>query len=304
MNIIVQCDGGLCNRINNLVNGIYLSYLLNRKLYVWWALNNACYCPLGKLFSNDFNQNYKDIWDDEFVYYTPFNTDKEKIKIKNKFRESKFRLTWKYDDYRIMYNRTNDYLNPISNEIIEELKSIQSPTLVFSSSIILTEIIPESHVRKILSDLIPILELNIKINTEIKYNNIDHSVIGIHLRRTDYNLLDDNDIIDSINKYLKSNNEKKFLICSDSYTTEQKFKNLYSDNVILIKDKSYIEKINNDKTDNEFSNLMRTEKSVQNALVDMYLLAHSSFEIFSPISTFAQTIFRLNKSLNFNENTP
>lgn len=297
MNIIVQCGGGLCNRINNLVNGIYLSELLNRKLYVWWDLDNACYCPLEKLFSNDFDQGHKAIYTDEFVYYSPFHTDRQKSKIKNTYRELKYRLTWKYDDYKCMHERPNTRLSDRAHEIISELKFIKSPNLIFSSSVILTEIIPEDVAIKILCSLVPVPELNSKIHSEIETHSIDASVIGIHLRRTDYNLLDDNDIINSINEYLKSNHQQKFLICSDSYAAEQKFKNLYPDNVILIKDKSYIEKINNEGTDQEFSNLMRTESSVQNALIDMYLLAHSAFEIFSPISTFAQTVFRLNKIL-------
>lgn len=296
MNIIAQCGGGLCNRINNLINGIYLSELLNRKLYVWWGLDNACYCPLEKLFSNDLNQDHKSIYTDEFVYYSPFHTDRKKSKMKNTHGELKFRLTPKYDDYQRMHDRPDDRLSDRAPQIIEELKSIQSPNLIFSSSVILTEIIPEDIVRKILCSLMPVPELRDNILLAIQTYNINSSVIGIHLRRTDYNLLNDNDIMNSINNYLKSNAQKKFLICSDSYASEQKFKNLYPDNVILIKDKSYIEKINNQKTDNEFSNLMRTERSVQNALIDIYLLANTSFEIFSPISTFAQTVFRLNKT--------
>lgn len=297
MNIIVQCDGGLANRINNLINGIYLSQLLNRKLYVWWALNNACYCPLEKLYSNYFNQNYKDVWDDEFVYYTPFNTDKEKNKIKNKYGECKFRLAWGDKDYIFMHNRTNDDVNTIAHTIIVELKSIQSPTLVFSSSLILTEIIPESIVRKILCELTPIPELKDKIDNELKNNDINPSVIGIHLRRTDYNLITDNQLVYLINKYLKSTNGTRFLLCSDSPDAEQKFKNLYPDNVMLINNKAYLEKIDPNKTDLKFSNLMRTEKSVQDGLIDMYLLAHTSFEVFSPISTFAQAAYRLHKNL-------
>lgn len=295
MNIIVQCDGGLCNRINNLINGIYLSELLNRKLYVWWALNHACNCPLDKLFSNDFNQNYKEIYNDDFVYYSHFNTDKEKNKIKNKYGELKHRLTWRYDEYSKMHNRADDTLNARCAEIITELKSIQSPVLIFSSSLILTEIIPESVVRKIVSELLPVSELKKRMDAEIKNNYIDLSVIGIHLRRTDYHLMEDNYIINSINSYLKLNKQQRFLICSDSSAAEQAFKKLYPDNVIVIGNKSYIEKIDNKKTDKEFSNLMRTEKSVQDALIDMYLLAHSSFEVFSPVSTFAQTVFKLNK---------
>lgn len=304
MNIIVQCDGGLSNRINNLINGIYLSRLLERKLYVWWALNNACLCPLEKLFSNDFNPNYGDIGYDDFVYYTPFNTDKEKRNIKNKYGEFKFRLVWKQDNYPVMHKRTDHDLNVICPDILSELRSIQSPTLAFSSSLILTEIMSEILIRETLFDLMPISELRDKIDAEIKDNSINSSVIGIHLRKTDYNLLHDNDVIASINKYLKANGKQKFLICSDSYTAEQKFKNLYPDNVILIKDKSYVEKINNKRTDREFSNLIRTERSVQNALVDMYLLAHTSFEIFSPISTFAQTAFRLSKIVHQSKTPP
>ena len=298
MNIIVKCGGGLCNRINNLINGIYLSHFLNRKLYVWWELDNACQCPVEKLFSNYFDQNYTPILNEEFVYYSPFNTDTTKHEIKNNYGESKFRITFNYDDYRKMYNRTNNEVHIISPQIISELKSIQSPTIIFSSSVIFTEIIPEIDVINILKDLRPILELQQQIDDQVRSHNINSSVIGVHLRKTDYNLLSDDYVMDTMNTFLKKDAKKMFLICSDSHSTEQKFKNLYPENVIIIQGKSYIEKVKKSKSYSEFSNLRRTEKSVQDALVDMYLLAHTSFYIYSPISTFAQTIFRLNKTLN------
>lgn len=296
MHLIAQCDGGLCNRINNLVNGIYLSVLLQRKLYVWWDLNHACHCPLEKLFSNDFNQNHKEVYNEEFVYYSPFHSDKDQSKIKNKYGEFKRRMLWKYDNYQAMHTRTNDDLNANSCPIISELKAIKSPTLIFSSSIILTEIIPESLIINILSDLLPIRELKDRIDTEIKNYNIDRSVTGIHLRRTDYNLLDDTYIKKSIDNYLRCDTKKIFLLCSDSQITEQKFKNMYPDNVMIIKEKSFLERISSTRTDRDFSNLMRTERSVQSALVDLYLLAYTSFTIFSPVSTFAQTAYRLSKT--------
>lgn len=293
MNIIAHCAGGLCNRINNIINGIYLSQLLNRELYINWGLDNACYCPLEKLFSNDFNRHIKIGTD--FVSYSPWNTDKQQAKIKNQHGEFQYRLTFKYDDYQCMHERPNDRVSDKGVQIIEELRSIKSPNLIFSSSVILTEIIPESSVIKILGELIPIPELADQIYAAIAKDNIDHSVIGIHLRKTDYNLLDDMHVINSINRHLESDKKKRFLICSDSISTEEKFKNLYPDNALLVSDKSFLEKIDPGKTDQLFSNLMRTERSVQSALVDMYLLGHTSFEIFSPISTFAQTAFRLNK---------
>lgn len=295
MNLIVQCGGGLCNRINNLINGIYLSEFLNRKLYVWWDLNNACQCPLDKLFSNEFNKNHQEAYTEEFVYYSPFHTENDRKLLKNKYGERKYRPLWKYDDYTNSYNRSENELNKNSSIILSELKAIKSPTLIFSSSLILTEIIPESFVIKILGELSPVKELSDRIDSILKSNNINHSVIGVHLRKTDYNLLDDNEVKNSINKYLEFSDKNRFLICSDSEETEIEFKKTYPNNVIVIGGKSLIEKINDKITDREFSNLIRTEESVKSALVDMYLLGHTSFSIFSPISTFAQTIFRLSK---------
>ena len=297
MNIIVQCGGGLCNRINNLVNGIYLSGLLGRKLYVWWDLNQACHCPLEKLFSNDFDQNHKEAYSDDFVYYSPFHTDEIQNKVQNKYGEVARRPLWKHDAYPNMHTRQADSVSYLSGQIIAELNAIKSPALIFSSSLILTEVIPESAIGKILSDLQPVPELSVRIDSCIKTSNINNSVIGVHLRKTDYNLLDDRRVIRAIKKYLKADRGKKFLVCSDSMATEEKFKRLYPANILSIGEKSFIEKIDPEKTDQSFYNLMRTEKSVQSALVDMYLLAHTSLEIFSPISTFAQTAFRLSKTI-------
>lgn len=294
MNLIIQCGGGLCNRINNLVNGIYLSELLGRKLYVWWDPNNACNCHLDKLFSNEFNTMHQEAYTEEFVYYSPFHKENDRKLLFNEYGERKYRPLWNYDDYVNSYKRPKDELNCKSDEILSDLKSIKSPTLIFSSSLLLTEIITESFVMKILSELNPISELSNRIDGIVKSENINPSVIGVHLRKTDYNLLSDKEAINSINGYLNMNNKSRFLVCSDSQETELKFKKEYPNNVILISGKSLIERVDNKKTDKIFSNIIRTEESVQSALVDIYVLAHTSFRIFSPISTFAQTILRLN----------
>lgn len=233
MNLIVQCDGGLCNRLNNVINGIYLSKLLGRKLYIWWDLNHACNCAFNKLFSNELNLNYKEVWSDDFVYYSDFK-DEEQLHQLNSYGEKKHRRTPHYDDYERTYNRDNDGIHVKWQQLTDELKAIQSPTLIFSSSVIFAEIIPESEVLRILALLTPIPQLQEKISEQLKINRIDKSVVGIHIRRTDYGLLHDHHIVDFINKKLQLNKEQRFLICSDSQATENEFYKLYPDNIIIL----------------------------------------------------------------------
>lgn len=40
-NIYIFCEGGLGNRINTLINGLFLSTELNRKLILIWPQTNC-----------------------------------------------------------------------------------------------------------------------------------------------------------------------------------------------------------------------------------------------------------------------
>lgn len=67
--------GGLGNRINNIVNVIYLSSLLSRECKIYWPINNACHCPFSVLFSNKFNIDSLDGYEEPLTteeYYEIF----------------------------------------------------------------------------------------------------------------------------------------------------------------------------------------------------------------------------------------
>lgn len=297
MNVIAQCAGGLCNRINNLVNGIYLSELLGRSLRVWWDPDNACHCRMESLFSNEFSHDRSDVRPEDSVHYSPFHSDKKKANEKNSIGEERLRMTPGQKNYQDAHRRPDSMVGPDAEAIVSELRSIKSPTLIFSSSIILADIIPEREVARILSGLEPVPDLRSRIAELVEKHSIDKSVVGVHLRRTDYNLLDDGHVAKRIDAYLRIDGKKRFLVCSDSMEAERKFMAMYPGNVFCVDGKHYLERISKRRSDGHFSNLMRTEDSVRSALVDMHLLARTSFNVFSPISTFAQTIYRMSKTI-------
>ena len=51
--IIVHSDGGLCNKLFSVIDGMYLARKTDRKIMVIWNSSYGCNCPFQNIFDND-----------------------------------------------------------------------------------------------------------------------------------------------------------------------------------------------------------------------------------------------------------
>lgn len=265
MNLIIFCDGGLGNRLGALIGGLLIADELNRTPIICWPENTWC----GASFSDLFETNTP------IIKYN-INELFEKYKLNNfLIHENQSKINIKH------------YYPTVEN--INFFKTLTDGDIVYYNSLI-----PNFYSEDLILNKIKTLNIKqdilIKVNQICDVNNIDKNTLGIHIRKTDFKLfLNENKIEDLI----KSNENKKFFVCSDDKNTEIKFSNYK--NVITIKKNSYAEKLNvdigwNDNIiDNEGRifdfNIKRSKESVIEAFLDMLVLSKTSI-IIESISTF------------------
>lgn len=61
--IVIYCDGGLGNRINSLIGGIYLAKSIKRKFQISWPINRWCGIPFEDIFNSTINADKRTILD-------------------------------------------------------------------------------------------------------------------------------------------------------------------------------------------------------------------------------------------------
>ena len=139
----------------------------------------------------------------------------------------------------------------------------------------------------------PKREIIDKVSGFVDRHNIDSNVIGLHIRKTDF--FEDTDVnfwIDAI----MSNPSKRYFVCSDSKEEENKFR--VFPNVIVLPKTEYVKKrwkdypwIIDNYDDNRYYqgqqfNVLRSSKSVKEALCDLLILSHTDIKDTNKYSTF------------------
>ena len=140
-----------------------------------------------------------------------------------------------------------------------------------------------------LLQLRPKKEIIGNVSNFVSQNNIDSNVIGIHIRKTDYNINESTWI-----NLVSSNPSKRFFICSDCQKTESKFKSF--PNTIILPKTEYVTKRFSDqpwrmkdflhKGKSYNFNVSRSSRSVIEALHDLLILSHTDIQITTEYSTF------------------
>lgn len=249
--ISIFCNGGLSNRLNALVGGLYLADKVKAEVEIYWPLNNWCDCPLESLITN-FKTINKDLGDlfktnDITLYISHISSDTIPTYHPNQMNELDYT-----DHTNIAFNSS-----VIPDFLLETSKAVEIIKLWNISENVLDIVIPF-----------------------IKNNHIDSTVLGVHLRKTDMSMqYDDN----QVEEFISGNMDKRFLVCSDNPETENKLKK--HNNVIVYEKEHYVEKI--DPTQDWSDNLYRSRESIIQAFVDMILLSRTTLTITNPISTFS-----------------
>ena len=142
-----------------------------------------------------------------------------------------------------------------------------------------------------LLQLRPKKEIIGNVSNFVSQNNIDSNVIGIHIRKTDYNINESTWI-----NLVSSNPSKRFFICSDSQKVENKFASF--SNTIIFPKTEYVTKrfVDQPWKMKNFSykeknisykyNSSRSSRSVIEALCDLLILSHTNIQDTSKCSTF------------------
>ena len=156
--LIVTYQAGVSNRICNIINGIYLSEKLNRKLYVHWPINIHCQCPLDEIFENKFNLYDGKCEKDNFVLFIflqPGTNVKSFIlqnrNIVNRHKEIINRQLEIDKQFQRMYSekmavREIDYPD---NKFLEELRNVKANDLFIDIPLVIEKIISEDEIGNI-----------------------------------------------------------------------------------------------------------------------------------------------------------
>ena len=279
--LLITCDNGLTNRIFSIINGLYLSKLFNKKLYIYWDNNHTCNCE----------------------YYDIFEYNK-KINIINK---DEYNNIIKYNDYTWISTRDNNESNlDLKNYILIKesiklcnLNVLKNDKLVILTTYFFTDFIKNNDIYNNFKNLNfrkYILEKFIKIKNEL---NINKDVFGIHIRASDSLYVLNNSgiknlIINDIKELLKKNNNIKFFIASDSNKIKLEFSNLFKNNITYFKSGSF-ERINDLQwgTKFELNNIKRDINSIIDGIIDFLLLNSTKFIYPSGYSTFSLLLIKL-----------
>lgn len=285
--------GGLANRLNNIINGMFLSSSLNRKLKIFWPINNACSCKYSSIFTNDIEVI-------EFEQEDGFGAPEGYYKLAGE-NTTFFRNEWGANfTGNNFINKFQSYNNiGTGREIFKTLRLQDTDILLQGNSIFY--FISIKNINKYFNLLSPTESIAERVLSFTNENNIDRNVIGIHIRRTDSPSLDDSLIIHKINSFIKNNRRQKIFLCSDSSATEKKISMLYPDNIIIHEKNAHAEKRSREKswvsngTGSEKYNVFRSQDSVILALIDFYILSKTSIKVRSS-STFSQLAYYLSIS--------
>lgn len=244
MKVIIFCDGGLGNRMGSMIGGLYLADKLNAEFEIAWPQTDWCYCSYGDLFENEFKNsetNFGDV-----------------------FKNNKIDLLVSH--IQLDEGKDIDYCDP---ENMEQF-NFKHQTIVYNNSLVPSFLTDEKIVELLWRFKINKGILD-SVNDYILKNSISVSTIGLHIRKTDNPLqIDDNFYSNTV----MANPAKKFFICSDDESVENKFGRMR--NTIIRKKNHYVRKIDESSEWFKGNNVFRSKESVIEGFIDMLVLSRTT----------------------------
>lgn len=272
--IINYCSGGLGNRLKPLSSCYAFAQLTGRKLGVLWKPTMRCQTNFHDLFKNDIelfdNDSLSELTSVEIYSERPYiihdanlNNMRGLLKLSGQYEVKSLTTTpyiTKSPDYENIIVYSNDYLAGCPKEYEKEyLKSLQ-----------------------------PLDFIQDEINKFCKENEINKSIVGVHARGTDFE--DGSDILGAYIRAIEGTSGRVF-VCSDSLDYEKTLKSRFGDKVIFRKKQTYVSK--NDPSRSWTNNVQTPKESVQESLIDLYILSRTNFKVYNQLSTFAHIALAL-----------
>lgn len=272
---VLNC-GGLCNRLNNFINGIYVSRIFNRPLVLYWPVNRACQIRFDQLFDSEIQVEYFTDWEPKTISDYNEIVGKQCICYKKEWQS--------FNHHKKDFDRFRKYSKKkYGNKLIVDIKANQFGTLLQGGDLL--DFVPAKERLKVLGSLRVVPELQKKIDDFCETNHFGKNVVGVHIRQTDAAIMNESHYLKKITAYLTKNPKQRFFICSDSSNVEKNFKYHLGENILLNPKKNPPLKIDGDddwvtnKEGVEKYNVLRTENAMKEALIDLYLLGKSDFKI-------------------------
>lgn len=249
----IFCDGGLGNRLNSLVTGMFLSQKISRPWSVIWPMNNWCGASFHDLLEMPVQVHDWSVHD----IFSEANLDLI-ISVAN-------------------FNNCNlrNFQHPTPAAVVAAQNWPGGITWCHNK-------IPKWINKKDIDQSRPAIKARSDLLTEAQAfcleHNIDGKVQGVHLRKTDFGFMQDES---SLLRKISGSNQR-FFICSDDANTEQKFATL--PNVIIRPKVSYVTKLrpgawNQAVIDSQSLptnyNVNRNSDSVREALIDLVVLGRT-----------------------------
>jgi hypothetical protein len=273
--LICYTGGGLCNRILPLISFIELSRIENRQLLLYWPTDRICESKFNDFFDNDiqiadldFLNSLKN--EDTQFYCKRYDAVINEVKLYNR----KF-LSEKMKQNVLMIGEQDDFL------IKNNYKNILACSPIFLNCIRLKENLNISDYLSIKKDIV-----NDAYNV-INELNINKTIIGAHLRGSDFNKsfsYYENQILDS----LRDNPNAKILISSSEQELENYIKKKFPYNIIIRNNKQFVKKYNSNLP--WMNNLHINSDQIRDAIIDAIILSKTNFRIYDANSTFVKFV--------------
>lgn len=264
----VLCDGGLGNRLNALIFALVLVERYGGEWSISWPLNNWCGANFEDLFECAYSVNCNGI---------DFYKDREQGHILL-MHENQIG----FDSAQFVNNRGLDHWSEY-DKIFETSQSI-----VYYNNIIPPFVGPD-ELGRALAQLAPAEKPLISANNFCTAHHIDKSVMGLHIRKTDFGgRVDDNALYDLVRL-----GNHRYFICSDSREVNERFGAL--PNCVSFEKSAYPEKlvktaewqswIRDDSGRHQPYNITRPRLAVIEGLIDLLILSRTRI-VLSSDSTF------------------
>ncbi len=277
---VIFCDGGLSNRLNALIFALILKEKYGCKWEISWPVNNWCRASFQSLFSININVN-----ENELILYKKIENDYCLVMHENQCGFTNERINFQYNFH--------DYCE------YEKLLNGKKPLFYYNN--LIPHFVKLSEMKYGLNQISIRSDIHSKASGFCMRNQIDDSVLGLHIRKTDFgNTVDDKELFK-----LVQSSRNRFFVCSDDEAVNMRFSNL--PNCSVYEKSHYPSKFLNEKGWNAqtiddqgrefYFNIERSEASVVEALIDLLILSKTT-QIDTSHSTFLRMAM-IFKSTNF-----
>jgi hypothetical protein len=256
----IFCDGGIGNRFASLFMACYIEKMFKSGVEVSWPVNNWCGAELEALFESSLS------WDDKSL------ADFADCGSKYYFFMHENQLDW-YD--RFVY----DQQSIANDKTLGDILRLDRPIFYYANRL------PVFLTPNELKSCREILQINAEIlsvvNDFSERHNINKTVIGLHVRKTDFGQkVNENFLVDLV----RSNPKQKYFVCTDELSVTNKF-SIFS-NCIQYEKSDYPTRLNEfsgwnsgtvDNIGRNFNfNITRSRQATINGLIDLCLLSKTN----------------------------